>query len=469
MSFFNRLEERALKIDSILCVGLDPHPSDLIENTPHAAKNFCINLIELTSEIATAYKPNIAFFEALGPEGITVLQDIIAHVPDDIPVILDAKRGDISSTAQAYAKAVFEVIGADAVTINPYLGADSISPFLQNPEKGVFLLCKTSNPSSRDIQSERMQSGLKIYEHVAKLAQEWNKNDNLGLVVGATQLEALFEIRSLTPDMWILAPGVGAQGANLTTAVQAGLRSDGLGLLVPVSRGISRADAPGEAALAIREAINQARNKNESRAKPQVLGKIAQGLFEVGCIKFGEFTLKSGLESPIYIDLRKLSSHPSLLTQIAKAYKSILDELSFDHIAALPYAALPIGTAVSLQGNWPMIYPRKELKDYGTKANIEGDFKAGETVVIIDDLTTTGLTKFEAIEKLTGAGLNVKEIVVLIDRESGANQLLAKAGYKLHSVFTLTDCVTYLQNQGKITADEMNKVQRFISETRQNK
>ncbi|MBW8010564.1 MAG: orotidine-5'-phosphate decarboxylase [Chloroflexi bacterium] len=469
MSFFSRLEERASKIDSLLCVGLDPHPADLKENTPQAAKEFCLNLIEATSGLAVAFKPNSAFFEALGPGGMTALLDVIAAVPDEIPVILDAKRGDISSTAQAYAQAVFEIIQADAVTISPYLGADSISPFLQDSEKGVFLLCKTSNPGSNDIQTETLQSGLKLYEHIAQLALGWNTKDNLGLVVGATHPEALSEIRGLAPNMWILAPGVGAQGADLLTAVQAGLRTDGLGLLVPVSRGISRAEDPGEAANSIREAINQARKNRGSKAEPKILGKLAQNLFEAGCVKFGQFTLKSGLESPIYIDLRQLASYPNLLTQVAKAYQDILKGFTFDRIAAIPYAGLPIGTAVSLGGNWPMIYPRKEVKEYGAKAEIEGEFKTGEKVVVIDDLTTTGGTKFEAFEKLENAGLKVKDIVVLIDRESGAKEALAEAGYRLHAVFGLAELVTYLKNQGQITADEMVKVINFIKESASNR
>ena len=153
-----------------------------------------------------------------------------------------------------------------------------------------------------------------------------------------------------------------------------------------------------------------------------ILAALADGLFEAGCIKFGEFTLKSGLKSPIYIDLRQIITYPKLLEQIGAAYLPLLKDLKFDRIAGLPYAAIPIATAISLQGNYPMIYPRKESKTYGTKAEIEGEYYAGETIVIIDDLATTGGSKFEAIEKLTSAGLIVKDVVVLIDRQSGAKK-----------------------------------------------
>jgi uridine monophosphate synthetase len=145
--------------------------------------------------------------------------------------------------------------------------------------------------------------------------------------------------------------------------------------------------------------------------------RLADALLGAGCIKFGQFTLKSGLISPIYLDLRQLVAFPRLLDDVAAAYVKILRRLSFDRLAALPYAALPIGTAVSLQGNWPMIYPRKEAKTYGTKADIEGIFQPGETVAVVDDLATTGGSKFEAIEKLTAAGLKVRDVIVLIDRQ----------------------------------------------------
>jgi len=192
------------------------------------------------------------------------------------------------------------------------------------------------------------------------------------------------------------------------------------------------------------------------------LATLADELLEAGCIKFGEFTLKSGLKSPIYIDLRQIISYPKLLEQIGAAYLPLLKGLKFDRIAGLPYAAIPIATAISLQGNYPMIYPRKEAKTYGTKAEIEGEYRAGETVVIIDDLATTGGSKIEAIEKLTSMGLVVKDVVVLIDRQSGAKESLAQAGFAMHSVLTITQLLDYWEQTEKVEKDKIEATRRFL-------
>ena len=190
---------------------------------------------------------------------------------------------------------------------------------------------------------------------------------------------------------------------------------------------------------------------------------LADGLLSAGCIKFGEFTLKSGLTSPIYIDLRRIITYPKLLEQIGAAYLPILQRLTFDRLAGLPYAAIPIATAISLAGNYPMIYPRKEVKTYGTKAEIEGEYRAGETVVVIDDLATTGGSKFEAIEKLTGAGLVVKDVVVLVDRQSGAKESLAQAGYAMHAVLTINEMLDYWEAKGKVAKDKTEATRKFLS------
>ena len=196
------------------------------------------------------------------------------------------------------------------------------------------------------------------------------------------------------------------------------------------------------------------------------LSNLADGLLKAGCIKFGNFTLKSGLQSPIYIDLRQIISHPKLLADVAQSYLPILATLQFFRIAGLPYAAIPIATAISLAGNYPMIYPRKQVKTYGTKAEIEGEYHASEIVVVIDDLATTGGSKFEAIEKLTGAGLVVKDVAVLVDRQSGAKESLAQAGYSMHAVLTIGQLLEYWEETGRVAKDKILETRHFLEKNR---
>ena len=265
-SFFSFLEKRVDDCSSLLCIGLDPHINDLRAGgqlpTAESARDFCLKLVKQTARYAAAFKPNAAFFEVFGAEGWTALKEVIDTIQDEsnrmgstIPVILDAKRGDIASTAEAYAKSAFENLDVDCITLNPYLGKDSIDPFIQNSEKGIFLLCKTSNQGARDLQDLTLESGDPLHIHVAKLAQQWNTKNNVGLVVGATYPETLARVRETVPTMWLLAPGIGAQGGELEAALRAGLRKDGKGMLINVSRSIARAEKPGLAAAEMRDEI----------------------------------------------------------------------------------------------------------------------------------------------------------------------------------------------------------------------
>ena len=266
-TFFSFLERRVDDSSSLLCIGLDPHIPDLKEPTAASALDFCLNLIKQTSRYAAAFKPNAAFFEVFGAEGWTALKHVIEAISEEssrlgsrIPIILDAKRGDIASTADAYAQSAFETLGADCITLNPYLGKDSIEPFIKDHEKGVFLLCKTSNAGSMDLQNLLVMpmgsdTPMPLYLYVAKLAAQWNEKNNVGVVVGATHPQIMEMIRAAVPDLWFLAPGVGAQGGELETTLRAGLRKDGKGVLLPVSRAIARAENPGKAAAELRDQI----------------------------------------------------------------------------------------------------------------------------------------------------------------------------------------------------------------------
>ncbi len=190
--------------------------------------------------------------------------------------------------------------------------------------------------------------------------------------------------------------------------------------------------------------------------------KIALSLHEIGAIKFGNFTLKDGSQSPFYIDLRILVSFPEKLKEIANALIKISKKLTFHRIAGIPYAAIPIATAVSLKSGFPLVYPRKEQKGYGTKRQIEGIHKTAETVLVYDDLITTGASKFEAIKPLEDANLRVKDIVVLVDREQGGKETVEARGYKFHSVLTITEILNSLKKNNKISKEEFDKVTDYL-------
>jgi uridine monophosphate synthetase len=327
---------------------------------------------------------------------------------------------------------------------------------------------KTSNPGSADIQNIPMISGQPIYQHLAALSRHWNQNHNIGLTVGATDPGAIRRVRKSAPTTWILSPGIGPTGENLEQALKAGIRPDGLGMIISISRGISRAEDPGEAARNFVEQINLLREKWSVTPPEKDIHNhlaLASALFENGSVQFGEFTIDDGATSPIFIDLSILPSLPRLLFQVARVYMPYLESLTFDRLAVIPYTGMPIGTAVSLQGNYSMIYPRKESRPGEPESDIEGIYHPGERAVVIDDMTTTGITKFEIIEKLRQQEVEVEDILVLVDRQSGANQKLVQGGFRLHAVFTLSKLCRMLQEQGHITSEQEAQVLKFIQQT----
>lgn len=245
--FSQRLRSRARALHSWLCVGIDPDlawlPSHLPKNASGVTRFSC-EIIDATAELAVCFKINFAFFEALGTEGWKALAEVRAAVPDGVPVIADAKRGDIGNTDVAYARAILEVLDFDAVTVSPYLGRDSIEPFATYAGKAALVLCKTSNPGASDLQDLDVD-GEPLYIKVARMGLSMDVRGEIGFVVGATQPDALRRVRALSEDAVFLMPGVGAQGASAHQALQAGANRGGQNALVSVSRQILRA-SPGE-------------------------------------------------------------------------------------------------------------------------------------------------------------------------------------------------------------------------------
>lgn len=254
-SFNARLDATIEREGSLLCVGLDPR----LERLEEPIEDFCRRIIDATIHAAAAFKPNSAFFEQLGATGWRALEIVVQHVGGARIVILDAKRGDIGSTAEAYAHAAFRTLGADAITVNPYLGGDAVLPFLADPERGAFVLCHTSNPGALDFQTIDVE-GRPLYQRVAeRVADGWNGAANAGLVVGATYPDALAAVRERAPRLPFLVPGIGAQGGDLEAALAAGLDAAGRGMIINSSREILYAGEPAAAALRLRDAINVAR------------------------------------------------------------------------------------------------------------------------------------------------------------------------------------------------------------------
>jgi orotidine-5'-phosphate decarboxylase len=269
MKFVEMLTARWKAADTLLCVGLDPDPARFPEHLRRRDDSifeFCKSIIDATADFACAFKPQIAYFASVAAE--EALQRLITYVRTShpaVPVILDAKRGDMASTAQHYAREVFDRYNAHAVTLSPYLGFDSIEPYLAYVDRGVFLLCRTSNPGGDDLQMLTVEGEL-LYERVARLASDWNRSGQIGLVVGATYPRELARVRALVGDMPLLVPGIGAQGGDVEASVNAGQTADGTGIVVNSSRAIiyasggeNFATAAGRAAQTARDQINRYR------------------------------------------------------------------------------------------------------------------------------------------------------------------------------------------------------------------
>lgn len=479
MDFFARIEQRIEKVDTVLCIGLDPAFSG-VEMEVHGragcaqlALDRNLRIIEATSPYAAAFKPNIAFYEALGEPGMATLRKTLSSIPDDIPIIIDAKRGDISNTAEAYAQALFGELGADAVTLSPYMGLDTLGPFLKWEEKGVFVLCRTSNPGAGFLQ-DIMVDGSFLYLALAKQCGALPKE--VGLVVAGNDLEALRKVRQAVPSAWFLSPGIGAQGGQADRAFALGARSDGKGLLVAVARAIADASEPSGAARELRDVMRKARDIHltaekasqgdmESEGLAVLKHDFVHALLSTGCFRLGEFMLKSGKKSPFYIDLRRLVADPDAMKIAGRAYAFLASKCTYDSIAGIPAAGLPLATAASLEIGKPMIWPRMPAKEHGTGNRIEGSYVAGECALLLDDLITTGASKLEAIEILRSEGLQVHDVVVLIERGNEGRLDMEGAGVRLHAFIHVLELFDVLKQSGKIDEQQYQTLVEFTKNT----
>lgn len=270
MNFKEKLHQATRRHSSLVCVGLDTDVAKLpygVRDKQDPILYFNQKIIDATADLVCCYKPNFAFYGALGASGFATLQRTIEHVPDHVPVLVDAKVGDIGNTADQYAKKFFSALDADALTVTPYMGYDAVAPFTSYKNKTTFLVCLTSNPGADDFEKQQM-GDRPLYEHVIAKAHEWNAANNIGLVIGATQPEHFARVRELAPELPLLIPGIGAQGGDVATAVKNGQDKNGAGIIVNSSRGIifasqgdDYAEAARAAALALRDAINAQRSR----------------------------------------------------------------------------------------------------------------------------------------------------------------------------------------------------------------
>ena len=462
MSFFEKLTNAIYRNQSLLVIALDPNP-EMMPNfaTEVEQEDWLKQIIEQTSDLVCAYKPNLGFYQALGSQGLSLLSEILSYIPAHIPIILDAKHGDLNSSS-IFAEAIFNKWQVDAVTITPYAGQDQVTPFLVYPERGVFILCHTSNPGALSLQ-EYPTADNPFFLQVIREAQTWGSPQQLFLEVGTTNPEIITKIRKIAPERWILLRSIWSQKNNLKQLLQAGLNSNQDGILVPVPQDILKTDDLVSRLNVLRDEINIVRNQAPEQdhtceiwtANICLLNhhphqNLILQLYDIGCLLFGDYVQASGATFSYYIDLRKIISNPQIFHQVLQAYAEILKTLKFDRIAGLPYGALPTATGLSLLLNYPMIFPRKEVKAHGTRKLIEGHFNEGELVVVVDDILISGNSAIEGAQKLESAGLRVQDIVVFIDHEEGVKDRVKAAGYNAYSVLTISEITKTLYEAGRI-------------------
>jgi uridine monophosphate synthetase len=467
MSFCEKLNAAIARNQSLLFVALDPNP----EMMPPQYGNlwdWLQVIITETADYICAYKPTLGFYQALGSEGFQLLSQVLAAIPQHLPVILDAKHGDLN-TSTIFANTIFEKWQVDAVTLNPYAGQDCIAPFLVRPDKGVFILCHTSNPGAVALQAYPTPDNP-FYLQVVKEAKTWGTPEQVFLEVGTADAEVITKIRSLAPERFLLLRSIWGESDRLSSILKAGLNNNGDGLLIPVPQDLLLQDHLAEKLKTLKEEIERARigaitaNSCElwvsdvCLLEQQPHQDLILQLYDIGCLLFGEYVQASGATFSYYIDLRQIISNPQIFHQVLNAYAETLQNLTFDRIAGIPYGSLPTATGLSLLLHRPMIYPRKEVKAHGTRRVIEGNFNAGEKVVVVDDVLITGKSAMEGAEKLKSGGLIVEDIVVFLDHEGGVKDKLKANGYNAYSVLTISEITETLYAAGRIDEEQFQRL-----------
>jgi uridine monophosphate synthetase len=475
MNFFDKLNKAIACNQSLLCLELDPDPELLLNFLQVKEKSVSLLAeleqglkysIERTANKVCAYKLSLELYRVLGTLGLELLHDILSAIPPDIPIILDAKHGD-PDTATVFAENAFCNWQVDAVTLIPYAGQDLVAPFLVYPEKAVFILCTTVNTSAPILQ-EYPAPESPLYLHLANEAKSWGTSEQVALEVGTIVPETLARIRQAAPERIILISNLWEEEeTDIARMLAAGLNSNGDGAIVSVSLELIDRHNPAESIEVLRQQIEAERHEIASSnptcslwvSNVCLLDKrsyrdLILQLYDIGCIIFGQHVQASGATFPYYIDLRKIISNPQLFHQVLGAYADILKEIEFERIAGIPYGSLPTATGLSLNLGKPMIFPRKEVKAHGTRRLIEGHYREGEKVVVVDDILISGKSVMEGAAKLQSVGLKIEDIVVFIDHEGGVKDKLEQNGYRGHAVLTLSEIAETLYEAGRLNLEQ---------------
>ena len=480
MGFFVQLTDAIADRQSLLVTGLDPNPEMLQSWAARRglagrsflsqARHWIKAVIEATAPHVCAYKPSLGFYQALGPVGLELLLEVRDLVPRDLPLIIDAKHGDLNSSS-ALAHYLFKDLGADAVTLSPLAGQDIAAPFLLYPDKAVVMTCHSSNQAARQIQHYPNEEAP-LYLQIVRETQLWATPDQLLLEVGTSDPAILARVRSEAPERFLILRSLWGEEEKLDAMLQAGLGAAADGLLLPLPQNLLVEDDMASRAEALKLQIMAKRERwleNSERGDADTCALWLPGtqpaadpleglivdLFDIGCLLFGEYVQASGAVFNYYVDLRQIISDPNLFHRVLHAYATQLQGLEFDRIAGIPYGSLPTATGLSLQLHKPLIYPRKEVKAHGARRLIEGDFDAGDRVVVVDDILITGGSVLEGIAKLESSGLVVEDVVVFIDHggdhDRQARERLAAAGYRCHSVLNIEQITTVLHRAGRLS------------------